>query len=96
MLLAVICFVLIAGFAFGDEYTMESKGGPNDPDSLINTLDPGNAPAQMIPAHKGLMGLNEEGLPGAYGSAAGGRREIQDTFLNYLNPSNELGETIQK
>ena len=86
LILAVIGLVLAAGSVFGDEYTTNSKGWASDPDSLINFLDPSNAPAPVVP-HTGLMGLTEEGLPGAGGSAAGGRGEIQDSLVNYLDPS---------
>ena len=85
LILAVICLVLAAGAAFGDEYTT-TKGWASDPDSLINLLDPSNAPAPAVP-HTGLMGLTEEGLPGAGGSAAGGPSEIRDSLVNYLDPS---------
>jgi hypothetical protein len=87
LILAVIGLVLVAGSALGDEYT-NTKGWASDPDSLINFLDPSNAPAPVV-RHTGLMGLTEEGLPGAGGSAAGGRSEMRDSLVNYLDPSYE-------
>ncbi|MGB9081151.1 MAG: hypothetical protein WCD00_07610 [Desulfuromonadaceae bacterium] len=86
LIVAVICLILAVGSALGDEYTTNSKGWASDPDSMINILDPSNAPARVIP-HKGLMGLTEEGLPGDKGSAAGGRSEVRDSLVNYLDPS---------
>lgn len=95
LIIAVICLILAVGSALGDEYTANSKGWASDPDSIINLLDPSNAPAPVIP-HKGLMGLNEEGLPGTQGSAAGGRQEMPDSLVNYLDPSYEPAERIPK
>jgi hypothetical protein len=86
LIVAVIFLVLAAGVVFGDEYGMETKGWASDPDSLINFLDPSNAPAPKVP-HKGLMGLTEQGLPGAGGTAAGGPSEVRDSLVNYLDPS---------
>ena len=85
LIVTVICLVLVAGSAFSDEYTT-GKAWASDPDSMINLLDPSNAPAPIVP-HTGLMGLTEEGLPGAGGSAAGGVSEIRDSLVNYLDPS---------
>jgi hypothetical protein len=95
LFLTVIILVLAVGSAFGDEYATKTMGWASDPDSLINVLDPSNAPAPIIP-HKGLMGLTEEGLPGARGSAAGGLRETPDSLVNYLDPSYEPAERIPK
>jgi hypothetical protein len=95
LILAVIGLVLAAGSVFGDEYTTNAKGWAGDPDSLINFLDPSNAPAPIVP-HRGLMGLTEEGLPGAGGSAAGGRGVMRDSLVNYLDPSYEPAERIPK
>jgi hypothetical protein len=92
---AVICLILAVGTALGDEYTTNSKGWAGDPDSMINFLDPSNAPVPVIP-HKGLMGLTEEGLPGAKGSAAGGQREMTDSLVNYLDPSITPAERVPK
>lgn len=86
LILTVIFLVLAAGVVFGSEYAMSSKSWAGDPDSLINSLDPEHAPAPIIP-HTGLMGLTEEGLPGARGSAAGGMSRELDTFPNYIDPS---------
>jgi hypothetical protein len=95
LILAVICLVLSAGLAFGNENAVKPSGGINDPDSLINLLDPSNAPAAVIP-HTGLMGLTEEGLPGAKGSAAGGPTEVRDSLVNYLDPSYEPARNMPK
>jgi hypothetical protein len=95
LIVVVICLILAVGTALGDEYTTNSKVWAGDPDSMINLLDPSNAPAPAIP-HKGLMGLTEEGLPGAKGSAAGGQRVTPDSLVNYLDPSYEPAERIPK
>ena len=95
LIIAVICLILAVGSALGDEYTANSRGWAGDPDSMINLLDPSNAPEPVIP-HKGLMGLNEEGLPGARGSAAGGRQEMPDSLVNYLDPSYEPAVNVLK
>lgn len=95
LIVAVIILVLAVGSAFGDEYATKTMGWASDPDSLINFLDPSNAPAPIIP-HKGLMGLTEEGLPGARGVAAGGLRETTDSLVNYLDPSFEPATGIPK
>jgi len=92
LFLAVICLVLAAGSVFGDEYTTKAKDPTSNPDSLINFLDPSNAPGVTVPAQEGLT---EEGLPGARGSAAGGRSEFKDSMLNYLDPSYEPVERMQ-
>ena len=84
LIVAVIFLVLVAGAVFGAE--TEARGWASDPDSLINFLDPSNAPAPAVP-HRGLMGLTEEGLPGARGTAAGGPSEVRDSLVNYLDPS---------
>jgi hypothetical protein len=84
LILAILCLVVAVGTAFGDEYT-DTKAWGSNPDSLIYYLDPSNAPAPQV-LHTGLMGLNEEGLPGARGSAAGGAGEIRDSLVNYLDP----------
>ncbi len=86
LIVAVIFLILAAGAVFGAEYATETKGWASDPDSLINFLDPSNAPAPVVP-HRGLMGLTEEGLPGARGAAAGGPSEVRDSLVNYLDPS---------
>ena len=96
LLLVMICLVLVAGTAFGDEFTTKTNDWASNPDSLINVLDPSNAPAPIVPAHRGLLGLTEEGLPGAGGSAAGGRSETRDSLVNYLDPSNAPAEKIPK
>ena len=90
LLLMVIGLVLVFGISFAEEGMATAKGTMNDPDSLINYLDPSNAPVVKVPAHRGLLGLTEEGLPGAGGSAAGGM-ENPDSFINYLDPSNAPG-----
>ena len=95
LIVTVIFLVLAAGVVFGDDYGTSTKGWASDPDSLINSLDPSNAPALMVP-HTGLMGMTEEGLPGAKGSAAGGRSETTDSLVNYLDPSYEPPERIPK
>ena len=96
MLVAVLCLVLAAGSAFGEEYGTMAKDPTSDPDSLINFLDPSNAPGAIMPAHKGLLGLTEEGLPGAGGWAAGGRGEMKDSLLFYLDPSYAPAEFVPK
>jgi len=90
-LIFVIAFLLlVSASAFGNENMMKGNGWAANPDSMINQLDPSNAPT-IIPAHSGLMGLTEEGLPGAGGSAAGGPREARDSFVNYVDPSSVPG-----
>ena len=91
----MICLVLAVGSAFGDEYATNTKGWASNPDSLINFLDPSNAPAPIVP-HTGLMGLTEEGLTGAKGSAAGGRSVTTDSLVTYLDPSYEPPDRIPK
>jgi len=54
LIVVVICLILAVGTALGDEYTTYSKSSAGDPDSMINLLDPSNAPAERIP--KKLMG----------------------------------------
>ena len=90
LIISVLCLVLAAGAVFGEEYTINTTGWGSDPDSLINALDPENAPIPIVP-HKGLLGLTEEGLPGARGYAAGGPSETRDSLVNYLDPSFEPG-----
>ena len=91
-LIFVVAFLLlVTASAFGNE-SMKGDRWAGHPDCMINQLDPSNAPT-ITPAHSGLMGLTEEGLPGAGGSAAGGPREVRDSLVNYIDPSSVPGYT---
>ena len=94
LLLTVIGLVLVFGLSFAEEGMATTKGPMDDPDSLINYLDPSNAPVVKVPAERGMFGVTEEGLPGAGGSAAGGLSENPDSFINYLDPTNAPGARV--
>ena len=94
LLLSVIGLVLVFGLSFAEEGMTKTRGPMGDPDSLINFLDPSNAPVATVPLHRGLLGLTEEGLPGAGGSAAGDMSENPDSLIHYLDPSNVPGTRV--
>lgn len=97
MIIAALGMVLVVGTALAAEKNvMVFKDPTADPDSMINTLDPSNAPVRVVPAHRGLLGLTEEGLPGVKGAAAGGMGEKTDSLINDLDPSNAPGARIMK
>jgi hypothetical protein len=73
----VIVLLVVVGVvvAFGSAFALEK-------DSMINYLDPSNAPVVKATEATGLQGLP------AGGSGAGGMGENADSFINYLDPSN--------
>jgi len=94
--LAVICLVLVVGSAFGDTYTSTSRDRSADPDSMINALDPTNAPGTTMLVYKTRWGFTVADMIGEGGSAAGGMSERQDSVVNYLDPTNAPSEKILK
>lgn len=75
----ILGFVSVVGLSlvFGLGFA-EAKDATLDPDSMINYLDPSNAPARVAPKATGE----------ATGSAVGGMRENPDSLINSLDPSN--------
>jgi hypothetical protein len=92
--LMLIGIFLIVVTAFGAETVAIAKDSTLDPDSMVNYLDPTNAPAAAVAEHRGLLGLTEWGLPGIGGSAAGGMGDNPDSMLYVLDPTNAPSERI--
>jgi hypothetical protein len=81
----IIVLVAVVGVvvAFGSAFAFAEE-------SMINYLDPSNAPVVKATEATGLMGLPEGG------SGAGGRGENPESFINYLDPSNAPASRVVK
>ncbi len=93
-ILMLLGMFLVVVTAFGMETAAIAKDSTLDPDSMVNYLDPTNAPVAAVAEHRGLMGLTEWGLPGIGGSAAGGMGENPDSIVYHLDPTNAPSERI--
>jgi hypothetical protein len=87
---AALGLCLVFGLAFAGENITKTKDATLDPDSLINYLDPINAPARVVPEATGLFGLE------VTGSAAGSMRENPDSLINFLDPANAPSATVPR
>jgi hypothetical protein len=81
MVLMTVMLAATLGTAYANESAAARGAAIGDRDSLINTLDPTNAPAAVVAGESRIEGS------GAGGTFAG-ISENADSLINYLDPSN--------
>jgi hypothetical protein len=81
MVLVTIMAVSAWGTAYADKAAAIKGDAMSDPDCLINTLDPSNAPARAAAFQGGTDGSGA-------GGASAGSRMTADSLINTLDPSN--------